>query len=99
MFGWEFLIETPAPEQEYGYTISEGIPVNNTQTWVKEKLPENVVAQQARNTRDELLKASDWTQVADAPVDKAAWTVYRQALRDITSQAGFPYTITWPVAP
>jgi len=35
-----------------------------------------------RHQRDRLLTASDWTQTADAPVDRAAWAVYRQALRD-----------------
>lgn len=35
-----------------------------------------------RHHRDRLLVASDWTQVADAPVDREAWAVYRQALRD-----------------
>lgn len=52
-----------------------------------------------RQTRGEKLKDTDWTQVADAPVDKAAWAVYRQALRDVTSQAGFPWTINWPTQP
>jgi hypothetical protein len=52
-----------------------------------------------RAERNALLIASDWTQLADAPVDKAAWATYRQALRDITAQAGFPWTIDWPVAP
>jgi hypothetical protein len=52
-----------------------------------------------RQHRNALLAASDWTQVADAPVDQAAWAVYRQALRDITSQETFPSEVTWPVAP
>lgn len=56
-------------------------------------------AKSVRATRGEKLKDSDWTQVADAPVDKAAWATYRQALRDITAQTGFPWTIDWPVAP
>lgn len=57
------------------------------------------LATEARAKRNTLLAASDWTQVIDAPVDQAAWAVYRQALRDITAQAGFPETINWPVAP
>ena len=57
------------------------------------------LASEARAQRNILLSASDWTQVADAPVDQAAWAVYRQALRDITVQSGFPETINWPVAP
>lgn len=52
-----------------------------------------------RSTRDEKLKATDWTQVDDAPVDKAAWATYRQVLRDIPAQTGFPWDITWPVEP
>ena len=47
------------------------------------------------NQRNQMLKDSDWTQVADAPVDKAAWATYRQALRDITTQPD-PFNITWP---
>lgn len=56
------------------------------------------VAIEIRAHRKKLLVASDWTQVADAPVDQAAWAIYRQALRDITEQVGFPETINWPVA-
>lgn len=52
-----------------------------------------------RAQRDALLTASDWTQVADAPVDTAAWATYRQALRDIPAQSGFPDNITWPQEP
>jgi hypothetical protein len=54
---------------------------------------------QVRAERDALLAASDWTQVADAPVDQAAWATYRQALRDVPAQNGFPESIVWPVAP
>ena len=52
-----------------------------------------------RSTRDNLLSQSDWTQVSDAPVDATVWATYRQALRDITDQAGFPNDINWPVKP
>jgi hypothetical protein len=56
-------------------------------------------AKSVRQQRGEKLKDSDWTQVADAPVDQAAWATYRQALRDVTEQSGFPWTITWPTQP
>jgi gentisate 1,2-dioxygenase len=56
-------------------------------------------AEEARKTRNDKLSASDWTQVADAPVDKTAWATYRQALRDISEQEGFPWTIEWPESP
>ena len=52
-----------------------------------------------RIERDRKLSASDWTQLPDAPVDQAAWAKYRQELRDITTQRGFPDSITWPIAP
>ena len=59
-------------------------------------------AEQAKNvraTRDQKLAECDWTQVADAPVDKTVWATYRQALRDITAQEGFPWTVTYPEKP
>ena len=54
---------------------------------------------ESRNKRNQLLTATDWTQIADAPVDKAAWATYRQALRDIPQQEGFPDNIIWPTQP
>ena len=59
-------------------------------------------AEQAKSVRDQRntkLTESDWTQVADAPVDKAVWATYRQALRDVSAQADFPWTIEWPTNP
>lgn len=53
----------------------------------------------AREQRDLLLQQSDWTQVPDAPVNAASWATYRQALRDVPSQSGFPDSITWPTKP
>lgn len=56
-------------------------------------------AASVRAQRNGFLTASDWTQVADAPVNKTTWATYRQALRDVTQQSGFPWTITWPTQP
>ena len=75
--------ETTAVEQEAAYKATKD-------------------AEQAKNVRASRatkLAECDWTQVADAPVDKAVWATYRQALRDITAQSGFPWTVTWPDAP
>jgi hypothetical protein len=58
-----------------------------------------VTLEEVRGSRNAKLVESDWTQVADSPVDKAAWAAYRQALRDIPSQAGFPNTVEWPKEP
>jgi hypothetical protein len=54
----------------------------------------------ARNQRDRLLSQTDWTQAADIPqATKDKWAPYRQALRDVPSQEGFPVDILWPQAP
>ena len=93
----------------------EGQPIINAagawqQSWVVVKLS----AEQAESNRQALrikaesavraernrrLAACDWTQVADAPANKEAWATYRQALRDVTSQSGFPHSVSWPSEP
>lgn len=56
-----------------------------------------------RNLRNKLLADTDWTQLMDCPlgdVAKAAWTVYRQALRDLPQSDGFDAdNIVWPAQP
>ncbi len=52
-----------------------------------------------REDRNRRLADTDWTQLADAPVNAQAWATYRQALRDVTAQAGFPWDIAWPEKP
>tara|TARA_R110000782_G_scaffold232091_2_gene318364 strand:+ start:971 stop:1270 length:300 start_codon:yes stop_codon:yes gene_type:complete len=56
-------------------------------------------AAKVRTERDVKLAATDWTQVADAPVNKEDWATYRQLLRDVPSQAEFPAAIGWPEEP
>jgi hypothetical protein len=56
-------------------------------------------AVEVRAERSAKLAATDWTQITDATADKTAWATYRQALRDITAQVGFPWTINWPTQP
>lgn len=53
-----------------------------------------------RQQRDTLLTQSDWTQLPDVPEEtKAKWAPYRQQLRDVTLQKGFPYNVIWPTEP
>lgn len=98
------------PIISYLQKVIEKLPqfVNNewVQVWeiveataeeVSEKL--TMLSNDIRRSRNDLLTQSDWTQVADAPVDKQAWATYRQALRDITQQTSFPFDIVWPNAP
>jgi hypothetical protein len=55
-------------------------------------------AAEVRTERDAKLSATDWTASTDVTMT-AEMTTYRQALRDVPAQAGFPNTITWPEAP
>ena len=52
-----------------------------------------------RETRDNFLVLSDWTQVSDAPVDADAWKTYRQTLRDLPANTADPENPSWPVKP
>jgi hypothetical protein len=54
---------------------------------------------EVRQQRNQLLADCDWTQLSDAPVNSSAWANYRQELRDIPEQAGFPWNINWPERP
>jgi hypothetical protein len=56
----------------------------------------------ARVERTRRLSDSDWTTKSDVPMSderRAAWLAYRQALRDVPGQTGFPEAINWPAAP
>jgi len=55
-----------------------------------------------RQTRDDKLKETDWMVIRSAETSialAAEWAAYRQALRDISAQSGFPWEVTWPDAP
>jgi len=56
-------------------------------------------ATEVRAERSVKLAETDWTQIADSTANKEAWATYRQALRDVPAQEGFPWTIIWPVQP
>ena len=96
--------EVPAPEvdpltQRHEQTTPVQVDGKWTQTWRVVQLPEDQATVNVRAKRNQLLAGSDWTQLADSPVDKDAWAVYREALRNLPEQAGFPYSVQWPVAP
>jgi len=59
-------------------------------------------ANSVRQTRNYKLKETDWIVIKNLELNAnipGAWEVYRQALRDIPAQSGFPWTITWPESP
>ena len=60
-----------------------------------------LLSKEVRQTRDDLLLRTDYTQTSPAFSDakKVEWAAYRQALRDVPQQAGFPDNIQWPVKP
>ena len=55
-------------------------------------------AKSVREKRNKKLSETDWTQLADSTADKEKFATYRQALRDVPTQAGFPWDISWPEA-
>ena len=79
-------VTTTAAEQEVAYKASKDAEQ----------------AKSVRSTRDTKLAECDWRVIKAAETATtldAAWATYRQALRDVTAQSGFPWTITWPDAP
>ena len=94
MYKWVDGVEVEYSADDYAQYEQDVIAEENRRL---ERLPIAI-----RNKRTALLKESDWTQTIDSPLSaeqKQAWATYRQALRDVTAQAGFPWTIDWPVAP
>ena len=62
--------------------------------------PPEVLAEEIRQDRNSRLRESDYTQLRDMNLSNdAEWVIYRQALRDVPQQEGFPTTITWPTEP
>jgi hypothetical protein len=79
----ENLVQVPISEEKYQY---------NT----------DIQAQAVKADRNRMLAGCDWIITKSAETGQAvpdAWKTYRQALRDLTSQAGFPWTVTWPTPP
>jgi hypothetical protein len=70
--------------------------------YVVEQQPLEQAERNIRSRRDSLLQETDWIVIKSYERGEnipAEWELYRQALRDITEQAGFPYEVTWPTKP
>lgn len=72
--------------------------------WVPAPNIDEIIAAECRSKRDRLLAESDWTDTASAQSRLgvalfSAWATYRQALRDISLQPGFPLDVIWPDPP
>lgn len=111
-FGVVPVTPTTPPPQTFDTNLQR-TAILQDDTWVEEWVqtpatPEQIEERTAAATldarlkRNQLLTDCDWTQLPDAPAPffgANEWTTYRQKLRDITSQAGFPWEITWPEIP
>ena len=109
-FGGDVVLEGPqAQPTRYQVAYRDGVQQIEGQWFTKysvadmeQEAKDALDAQQAasqRAYRNTLLSDCDWTQLQDAPVNQQAWANYRQELRDVTKQAGFPWDIAWPEKP
>tara|TARA_Y100000289_G_C3884260_1_gene130394 strand:- start:135 stop:599 length:465 start_codon:yes stop_codon:yes gene_type:complete len=113
-YGYGMYEYSQQPSLEKYQKRVEGTPVKREdgiwyQVWEIETMSadeqtaaDNKQARKMRDQRSALLAFSDWSVLTDSPLTtakKTAWKTYRQELRDITSQSGFPWDISWPVEP
>ena len=106
-FGIDMIFEGPQKQgpPPYSQTYRDGIECIKgkwyTKYSIRQQDKEPIDEQRAvgvRLTRDNLIKESDWRAVSDRKLEPA-WKRYRQALRDLTKQEGFPHDVEWPVDP
>lgn len=94
---------SPTDCEEHGVELfnrAVALEVGEIQPYVAPVITIEELAAQARATRNSLIAATDWTQASDIPQTlKDKWAPYRQLLRDVPTQAGFPQSIDWPVLP
>ena len=108
---WDMYVVQPTPMPvDYTKNITEGTPTLIDGVYYKSWNQTNATSEEisyrienqweeVRVLRNQLLTECDWTQLADISSEiKEAWTVYRQALRNITTQTN-PFSIEWPAKP
>lgn len=105
---YEAVSNMDTPRVGYEYTTYEYITplpacglTDDPDAWaalVKQR-DYDAAAAAVRAERDRLIGDTDWTVLADAKTTKTDWKTYRQKLRDVPEQAGFPYAVEWPVPP
>ena len=88
---------TVTAAQVGGAWVEKWVSTSATQDEITERTSNK--AAQVRAERDALLASTDYTQLADAPGDATAWATYREALRNLPTRSGFPWTMTWPTKP
>ena len=100
-YGWIPFTADPNDVEEHGRAIYTQIKADgNIAPYVPHIPTDEELAAFIRDERDALLIQTDWTQLPDVPEStREAWADYRQALRDIPQQAGFPHEVVWPEPP
>jgi hypothetical protein len=83
--------DRPATDTEPAITAAE-------QEAAYKAMKDTEQAKSVRTSRDDKLKETDWRYRRDQTTTPE-WDAYCQALRDVPAQAGFPWTINWPVQP
>jgi len=106
--GWRQVKGLPKPTDGSGYEYTHPYTYNADEdavygTWQQTDVIDRINEAKAkgiREQRDVLLDESDFSMLPDAPVANVEdWKTYRQALRDVPQQPGFPGDITWPEKP
>jgi len=101
------LQATPQPQSDpLTEVVAEttAVKINGvwTQQWVVNRLPQDQADANVRSQRDGLLSESDWVVIKSVETEVPeieAWKTYRQKLRDIPQQPGFPWNVSWPIKP
>jgi hypothetical protein len=90
---YDYLVQSP---------VLSTVPYLDVDSWklsyTVEDQPQEIAEENIRNKRNQLLDDTDWMATSDNTLS-AEMATYRQALRDITSQRGFPYEVEWPTKP
>ena len=83
-------------DEEYNTRVNKGLSVVG---YYKKGTADEQAAKSVREQRDRLLSETDWVVIKSKETEttlSTSFKTYRQALRDITLQDGFPHNIVWP---
>jgi hypothetical protein len=97
---WDERIDGELPDITLGgmVRVDNNLILDETLLAKSVKAIDNMKAEEVRSQRTALLRTTDWTGLSDVTMS-AAWAAYRQELRDIPEQEGFPNTVVWPEEP
>lgn len=107
------VLEVSPPSVEYTQTWKEVSPVLENGVWKQSYSVTNISSEEllikteeasksVRATRDKLIAETDWIVIKNLELNQnvpGVWEVYRQNLRDVPAQAGFPHSVNWPAKP